>query len=336
MRKLVLLSIVAAVACAALVSSVLADNIKITVDDKNANEFWIQLIVSPQGMVSSIDMKAHGVSFHVPNVDWDHGQGRYFVKNANPHKIPYGSAVSAVANLKNGKKVPVHFTYRKGASGTSGGSSNQPSHPSNPSQPPSHPAPPKSEVAEFEQKVSHFHRNSGYPSASITSEDSLRKRNKDALRRAVDNAGVKSLKARAFLFATFGLESETMYDSNGNAQRDTNKDFDPLYKNFSPLNMNGDMLNHVGYKGNRDGLNRIGNIAEVVKIAIHAVNKLGLEGFLNFHRGGASGWEHPQKYEQKYKMNVYKDGVYNIMQKYMQDSSLFNDGRKVWADIPYV
>jgi hypothetical protein len=52
-------------------------------------------------------------------------------------------------------------------------------------------------------------------------------------------------KTKAFLFGIYGLESETMYDSNGNAQRDTSKD-GTLSKNVSPLNMNVDMLNYIG------------------------------------------------------------------------------------------
>ncbi len=80
------------------------------------------MLVSPPNVVSSIDVTVHGISFHVPNLEWDDGKGRYFAKDTSPYKVPYGSNVSAIANLRNGNKVIAQFTYKKGC-GTSDGSS---------------------------------------------------------------------------------------------------------------------------------------------------------------------------------------------------------------------
>lgn len=98
--------------------------------------------------------------------------------------------------------------------------------------------------------------------------------------------------------------------------------------------MNIDMLKRIGFKGNPNSLNRLSNIKTTVKTVLLALNKLGLEGFLNFHRGGATGYSKPST--PKFKIPVFKDGVYNVMKEYMRDQSLFTDGRKVWADIPHV
>lgn len=102
-----------------------------------------------------------------------------------------------------------------------------------------------------------------------------------------------------------GLESEQMYNSDGSAQRDASKDNQGLSKNVSPFNMNIDMLNMIGFKGNPDSLNRISNIKETVLVAIQAVNKLGLQGFLNFHRGGRTAFNDPAGTAGRFKLNEF-------------------------------
>jgi hypothetical protein len=134
------------------------------------------------------------------------------------------------------------------------------------------------------------------------------------------------------MHALFALESETIYDANGHALRDKSKDYDPLYKNYSPLNMNGDMLNAIGFRGNRDSLNNAVKIKLVVITCINAINKLSLEGFMNFHRGGRTGYNDPSKF----KIPMYKNGIYHMSQKFEGDHRLWTDGRKVWSNVDHV
>lgn len=252
--------------------------------------------------------------------------------------INYGSTVTATVFLRNGQQTNINFQWNIGQSVTfdvNGGQSN-----SNPSPQPNAPlGQPNAQTNAFVQKVNSFSQVGSYPQAQVTGDDSLRYKNKQELLKAVNSLGISDIKAKAFIFGAFGLESEQMYDSNGNAQRDTSKDYDSGSKgskNVSPLNMNYHMLTVIGFNGNRDALNKLSNIKQTVQVLIQAVNYLGLEGFLNFHRAGWTGYNDPKKYDRKYKMTEYRVGLFNIMKKYMEDQSLFNDGRKVWSDIPHV
>lgn len=297
-----------------------------------SNEYWIQIEANPGGVISSLRINSP-VQQEVPNVDWDHGKGNSFVSSTT--KIPFGSQCDITVRFKDGKTGTVKLTWNVGAqtsinrSGTSPQPQPQPTHPIGQA---------SQETKSFISKVKGYSHPGSYPSAQITGEDSLRRKNKDALLKATNSLGITDVKAKAFIFAAFGLETELMYYGNGEAQRDTSKDHTTDgSKNYSPLNMNYDMLkNYVHYKGNFDSLNKIANIKECVKVLIQAVNKLGLGGFVNFHRGGRSGYENPKKYEAKFKMQAFRVGLYNIMMKYMEDTSLFTDGRKVWSDIPHV
>jgi len=100
--------------------------------------------------------------------------------------------------------------------------------------------------------------------------------------------------------------------------------------------MNIDMLNYIGFKGNTNDLNSITNIKLTLSVLVDAINVLGLQGFLNFHRGGRTAFLNPVANDARYGLTTFKVGVYNIMKVYENDLTLFNDGRKVWAQIPHV
>lgn len=273
--------------------------------------------------------------------DWDNGKGQNFVGKPGA-AIPYGTPVIIRSFLRSGGVSDISLNWNKGASASSSGSVSS-GNPSSGQQSPSTPAAdkwwtkPSSNDALVQNAINQVHkfkRSGSGPSAQITGEDSLRHKNKQALQRACNDLGINDLKTRAFIFTVFTVESEQMYHSNGEAQRDTGKDGDKLAKNVSPVNMNIDMLNMIGFNGNPNNLNKLSNIKETVKTVLLAVKKLGLEGFLNFHRGGRTAYNNP--HNNPYKVPEFKDGIYNIMQKYVQDTSLFEDGRKVWAQISYV
>jgi hypothetical protein len=299
--------------------------LKISVDGANSNEWWFQLIASEVHTVSSIQVTSPS-NFMLTPPSWD-SNNQYFVGKPSS-AVNFGSTVAFLVNLKSGESHTLSFTYLKTATTqftytSSGGQTNQPSSSS-------------PEIQKVISQIANFHESGSSPTAQITGEDSLRKNNKIALNNAMEQLGLRDLKAKSLLFALFGLESEQMYNHDGTAQRDSSKDNQGLSKNVSPLNMNIDMLNVIGFKGNPNDLNYISNIKQTVSVAIQAINYLGMSGFLNFHRGGRSGYNDPAKYDSIYKMPDFRRGAYNIMVKYMNDPSLFTDGRKVWANIPYV
>jgi hypothetical protein len=314
----------------------LSTNIQVNFDLSYSNEWWLQVDVSPANVVHSIQFTAaDGSSTMLNKPSWNTAYTAFTGQPIN--KVPFGSQVTLKCWLisPGGTSVSASLAYNKGSTvtisngGTSGGNggnnggNNQPS--SNDPQ-----------IVNLINSVQSFTQTGSYPTAFITGEDNLRKTNKLALGNALSQLGINDLKTKAFLFAIFGLESEQMYDSNGNAQRDASKDHDPLAKNVSPLNMNIDMLNHMNFQGNPMDLNLLQNIRLTVSTAVKAINHFTLAGFLNFHRAGRTGWLQPAANDRRFLMTEFRVGVFNIMMKYVQDQTLFTDGRKVWANIPHV
>jgi hypothetical protein len=98
--------------------------------------------------------------------------------------------------------------------------------------------------------------------------------------------------------------------------------------------MNVAMIKKIGYKGNPRDLQKKSKLSTVVGIAVKGMNKFGVQGFMNFQRGGETGYNNPKS--NQFLTKQYKNGIYNTMQKYLKDKKLMKDGRKVWAQIPYV
>jgi len=188
------------------------------------------------------------------------------------------------------------------------------------------------------QVISFVGNNPTNPQAYITSTiDTLLQQNKIILGNTISNVGITDINSEAFIFSVFGLESQEMYDSNGNAQNDPTKT--GLSANVCPMNMNVDMIiNFLNYQGNLTALNSISNIQICVSLLIQAVNTLGINGFINFQRGGRTLYQNPtsQQYINQFQLVVYQNGLYNIMRQYVQNPSLFTSGLKAWAQIPAV
>jgi hypothetical protein len=323
--------------------------------DGRSNKWWIQIVVSSGG-ASNVKLTSKGKVYPLERASWDKA-GKVFLGKPSS-AIPAGSTVEVSYNANGNKKEHIKWNFRnapnydgngpvkkpkktpktpkknqnknKGGKGKKNNGSSKGNKGGNKG---------KSSVVKglkgIYSAVNRFKRNTSAQPANIVNYDnSLLKKWKGKLNSAITAVGVKEDRTRSLIHALFALESETMYDSSGNALRDTSKDFDKLWKNYSPLNMNGDMLKRIGFKGNKDKLNKAGNIKLVVATLLQGIKKLGLEGFINFHRGGATGYKQPNNPE--FKIPIFKNGIYHMMQKFEGDHSLWTDGRKVWADIDHV
>ncbi len=303
--------------------------------DGNSNEWWIQVVVAP-GSPSKVEFIANGETITLRAESWDSTK-RTFTGKPTHSGISHGTGITIVTYYPSGSirtSLPYNFhgaPKYDGKTPVSGGSSPQAPSPATPIGKP----PAGINMGKIVSQVAAFVRNTNESPAYVGgSENTLLKKWKSKLNNAISHNGVSDAKTRSIIHAFFALESETLYDSSGNALRDTGKDYDALSKNYSPLNMNKDMLNHIHFKGDTNRLNRAENINDCVATLLLAIQELSLDGFINFHRGGRTGYQHPNKSE--FKIPMFKNGIYHMMQKFQQDTSLWSDGRKVWAQIDYV
>jgi hypothetical protein len=98
--------------------------------------------------------------------------------------------------------------------------------------------------------------------------------------------------------------------------------------------MNGDFLNFIKFRGNRDALNKAANLKLTVATLLRGISKLGFNGVVNFHRGGRTGFKKPST--GWLKIPEFRSGIANMAAKFYADQSLWTDGRKCWANVPPV
>ena len=236
----------------------LAKKVKITVDKKNSNDWFIQVTAKPKNKVHSIQFIApDGSSTMLYPPSWEKHHATFAGKPAAA--VPLGSKVTLkLWYIGSGSQV-VKLKYGSGSGGNSGGNGggNGGNSSDEPTQEPEKPSSKNAAIQKLIKQVKSFNQPGDTPTAYVSNEDSLREKNKKVLAKTLAAMKINDAKTKSFLYALFTLESEQMYDSNGEAQRDTSKDDKPLWKNVSPLNMNVDMLNIIKFKGNPDSLNKI-------------------------------------------------------------------------------
>jgi hypothetical protein len=302
--------------------------------DGNSNEWWIQIVVNPPG-ASEAQLSYNGQTYTLSKPSWDHSARVFIGKPSSA--IPSGATVTVTVYFgSQTTQAQVQWNFEDAPKYN--GNGNVPSSSSPPSAPSSvGKAPSGVNLSYIYSMVARFNRQAGaYPQANVGgSSDPLLQRWKTALNNAISANGVTDDKTRSLIQALFAAETQTIYDSNGNAERDTSKDGTPAM-NYSPLNMNKAMLKYIGFQGNMSRLNYASNINLTVATLLRAINKLTLNGFLNFHRGGITGYKNPAKYSNVFKMPQFFNGIYNMLLEFQQDHTLWTDGRKVWAQIPHV
>jgi hypothetical protein len=122
--------------------------------------------------------------------------------------------------------------------------------------------------------------------------DKLRS-NKKLVKDACINKGV-SMSHQALFICMAMLETTHMTAD----QRDISKDnCIDCSGNVSLFNLNIDMVKRLGYKDNLSDLNYVHNIPKVVDILNRGITKWGIEGLLNYVRGGYTAFKDGKSYD---------------------------------------
>ena len=123
---------------------------------------------------------------------------------------------------------------------------------------------------------------------------------------------------------------ETTYMSPG--ERDSKKDY-TASANVSILNMNIDMLQHLGYTGPDYGaaLNPSSRLPDAVAYMLKAFRTWGIERTLNYHRGGWTAFNDGVSYD----AYGYRNAVLTIYNQIKAAPAMQTDGRRVEVNTIY-
>jgi hypothetical protein len=128
-------------------------------------------------------------------------------------------------------------------------------------------------------------------------------------------------------------------------EADTDKGTEGPESNWSPFNMNMDQLNRLGCDSScATSLGQYSGDYDVDKAVLYVLK--GLRGgtdigstcdFLNFHRGGSSGWEdcrgEPCSCDCQYDCKTYKDAQADSTRTILADTSLLTSGKRVCQEV---
>jgi hypothetical protein len=286
-------------------------------------------------------------TFSVHPCSWDKQRYMGFCASLSP-VAKMNTPMTLSLKLRNGKTATARGTYAKGKSVSVSISSQEQFGPGAPSAPGVvHTGSPTSDVKKLVSIIGKWKEPAGGPKAKVgkpgpkyTKGDwDLLQKNKIALDNILKKMGIRDIKTKAVLFTIFGIETERMYRPDGFTEGDRGKKGPS--ENFSPANMNRDfILNFARHpkvsESNIHNLNYKKDLKLAVEVAIKGIINLGMVGFLNFHRGGQTGYLKPRKCEPCLKIQMFRSGIHNVVNRYRKNPSLFREGNKVYAIIDYV
>ena len=160
---------------------------------------------------------------------------------------------------------------------------------------------------------------------SIGNYGAVLKANKVLLNAAFDAAKVLP-KYRALMLAMAFIETVTL----SSAQRDTTKN--GLSANYSLFNLNSHLILETGFSGDLNFLNKPEALTKVVEIILKGVSIWGVEGLLNFNRGGMTAFKDGKSYG----VWDYRNSIATILKILDAQPSLFFDERRININLPYV
>lgn len=334
------------------VSLNVAKSVSVEVDSKNSNDGWIQLLVTPGGLVNSITatLTVKGgkkKTFSVRPCSWDAERYIGFCASLNP-VAKMNTPMTLSLKLRNGKTANARATYKKGSKVSVSITAQEQFGSGAPSSPGTvKTGSASSDVKKLVAIVSKWREAAGGPKAQVgkpgpsynDADWDLLQKHKIALDNILKGLGIRDIKTKAVLFTIFGIETERMYRPDGFTEGDRGKKGPS--ENFSPANMNRDLIiNFVKHpqvsERNIHDLNYLKNLKLAVEVAIKGIVKLGIVGFLNFHRGGQTGWRKPKKCERCLKIKMFRQGIHNVVNRYKANPSMFREGNKVYSIIDYV
>lgn len=126
----------------------------------------------------------------------------------------------------------------------------------------------------------------------------------------------------ALMMAMAMVETTTMSVSDRDCSKDGCSD---RSANCSMFNLSEDLLTYIGFTGRFQDLNVTSNLAQVVAQIEIGLKKLGVEGFLNYVRGGRSGFLDRSSYG----VDEYRSTIATILSVIDANPSLLTDDRRV-------
>ena len=124
------------------------------------------------------------------------------------------------------------------------------------------------------------------------------------------------------------------------SQRDASKDHASSANN-TIFNLNYDMLNFVtGYYSKDYGLELNKPDDATLQLAMDLLDqcfdKFGIKRILDFHRGGRTGFDDPDKSARNgCDCYVYRNAILTTYNKFNQDPNYFNNGMRIEMVVPY-
>lgn len=165
-------------------------------------------------------------------------------------------------------------------------------------------------------------------SYAISSYGPLLQGNKQLLASAC--AGMHVRAADLALMTAMAMQESTTMSV---CDRDRTKDcLENGSANFSMFNLSADLLTYIGFTGRLSDLNVASNLPLVVAQILIGVKKLGLTSFLNFVRGGRTGFTDGVSYG----AGEYRSTIATILRVLDLDPALLTDGRRVEIKLAHV
>ena len=159
---------------------------------------------------------------------------------------------------------------------------------------------------------------------TITSYGESYKVNKGRVMKALDSAGL-SLNLKKFFLAIAMLETNTMSPIT----RDKSKS--GYSTNYSLWNINYDLIQYTGSQ-TESSLNEWSGLTETVHILKQAVERLGVNGFLDFLRGGRTGFMNHVSYG----CYDYRNAIASMMKVLDKHPTLLTDSRRINLEVEHV
>jgi hypothetical protein len=149
------------------------------------------------------------------------------------------------------------------------------------------------------------------------------KARKAAVLSAIKRSGVNSDLQKLF-FAIGMLETNSFLPKD----RDTKKTGDST--NYSQFNINRDLIGQVGLRAT-SALNQWSGLSSAVNVLKVAEHKLGVNGFLNFLRGGSKGYANHVSYDCK----GYRNAIASMLKEFDRTPSLLTDARRIDIEVKH-
>lgn len=164
---------------------------------------------------------------------------------------------------------------------------------------------------------------------SVQSYGTKLQRNKASLVAAFQCGTPTHCSMLSLMMAMAMVETTTLSVSDRDCSKDgsTNRS-----ANCSLFNLSEDLLTHIGFSGRFEDLNVASNLPMVVEQIKRGVRKLGVKGFLNFVRGGRTGFLDGVSYGVK----EYRSTIATILSVMDQQPALLTDDRRVDINLQHV